>query len=151
MSAPVALLEVADLVKRYQGRGWRPRRRTVYALNGVSFSIAAGETLGVVGESGSGKSTLGRVVVRLAEADGGSVRFEGTEVRSLPRRALRALRRRIQMIFQDPSGSLNPRMRVGEAVGEGLEIHRLGSRRDREARVRQLFEEVGLDPVYADR
>ena len=149
MTAP--LLEVTELVKRYEGGGPLRRRRAVHALNGVSFAIARGETLGLVGESGSGKSTLGRVVIRLAPASAGSVRFEGNEVLSLGGAELRTLRRRMQMVFQDPYSSLNPRMRAGTAVAEGLEIHRLLPRREIPARVAQLFDEVGLDPSYATR
>ena len=145
------LLEVTDLVKRYEGGGPLRRKRPVHALNGVSFAIARGETLGLVGESGSGKSTLGRVVIRLAPASGGSVRFEGAEVLSLGREELRSLRRRMQMVFQDPYSSLNPRMRAGAAVAEGLEIHRLLPRREIPARVAQLFDEVGLDASYTAR
>ncbi|HTL05721.1 MAG TPA: oligopeptide/dipeptide ABC transporter ATP-binding protein [Gemmatimonadales bacterium] len=149
MTAP--LLEVTDLVKRYEAGGPLRRRQPVYALNGVSFTIARGETLGLVGESGSGKSTLGRLVLRLLPATGGSVRYEGQEVFGLDGAALRALRRRMQMVFQDPYSSLNPRMRAGTAVAEGLEIHRLLPRREIPARVAQLFEEVGLDATYLTR
>ena len=144
------LLEVRDLARRFERRGLGNRRR-VYALNGVSFTLARGETLGLVGESGSGKSTLGRVLLRLAEPDSGTVRFDGTDLLSLPPRELRALRRRIQMVFQDPYGSLNPRMKVGDAVAEGIAIHRLVPPRDRPARVRALLEEVGLEPGLAER
>jgi oligopeptide/dipeptide ABC transporter ATP-binding protein len=149
MTAP--LVSVTDLVKRYEGRAALRRRRPVFALNGVSFTIAPGETLGLVGESGSGKSTLGRVVVRLAPASSGSVRYEGEEILGLEGKALRRLRRRIQMIFQDPYSSLNPRLRAGAAVAEGLEIHRLLPPREIPARVAQLFEEVGLAPIYLTR
>ena len=149
MTAP--LLEVNDLVKRYESGGPLRRRHPVHALNGVSFSLARGETLGLVGESGSGKSTLGRVVLRLAPASGGSVRFEGQDVLALGGKALRSLRRHMQMIFQDPYSSLNPRMRAGTAVAEGLEVHRLLPRKDVPARVAQLFDEVGLDPSYLTR
>jgi len=144
--SPAPLLEVTDLVKQFPGRGWRRARGTVHAVNGVSFALAPGETLGVVGESGSGKSTLGRLVVRLLEADAGGIRFAGVDLRALDRRGLRSLRRRMQMVFQDPYGSLNPRMRVGEIVREGLEIHRLGTGPERVTTVARLFEEVGLDP-----
>ena len=149
MSQP--LLEVTDLVKRYEAGGPLRRRHPVYALNGVSFAIARGETLGLVGESGSGKSTLGRIVVRLVPASGGSVRFEGQEVFGLEGAPLRALRRRMQMVFQDPYSSLNPRLRAGTAVAEGLEIHRLLPRGEVAGRVAQLFEEVGLDASYVSR
>jgi len=149
MSSP--LLEVTELFKRYEAGGPVRRRRPVYALNGVSFAIARGETLGLVGESGSGKSTLGRIVVRLVPASGGSVRYEGQEVLGLEGAPLRSLRRRMQMVFQDPYSSLNPRLRAGTAVAEGLEIHRLLPRGEMAGRVAQLFDEVGLDPSYTAR
>ena len=149
MTAP--LLEVTELVKRYESGGAFRRRHAVHALNGVSFTLAHGETLGLVGESGSGKSTLGRVVLRLAPASAGSVRFEGQDVLSLGGKALRALRRHMQMIFQDPYSSLNPRMRAGTAVAEGLEVHRLLPRKEVAGRVAELFEEVGLDQTYLTR
>src|SRR5262245_9863809 len=119
------LLEVTDLEKRYEDGGPFRARRPVHALNGVSFSLARGETLGLVGESGSGKSTLGRVIIRLIPPSAGSVRFDGQEILPLKGGELRALRRRMQIVFQDPYSSLNPRMRAGTAVAEGLEIHRL--------------------------
>ena len=145
------LLEVTELSKRYEAGGPIRRRLPVYALNGVSFAIAPGETLGLVGESGSGKSTLGRVVLRLAPASGGSVRYEGREILALEGPPLRSLRRRMQMVFQDPYSSLNPRLRAGSAVAEGLEIHRILPRREIPGRVAGLFEEVGLDASYASR
>jgi oligopeptide/dipeptide ABC transporter ATP-binding protein len=149
MTAP--LLEVTELTKRYEAGGLIRRRQPVYALNGVSFTIGRGETLGLVGESGSGKSTLGRVVLRLAPASGGSVRYEGREILPLEGSPLRSLRRRMQMVFQDPYSSLNPRLRAGSAVAEGLEIHRMLPRRDIPDRVARLFEEVGLDASYTAR
>jgi oligopeptide/dipeptide ABC transporter ATP-binding protein len=145
------LLEVTGLAKRYEAGGMLRRRHPVYALNGVSFAIARGETLGLVGESGSGKSTLGRIVVRLVPASAGSVRYDGEEVLGLEGAPLRSLRRRMQMVFQDPYSSLNPRLRAGAAVREGLEIHRLLPRGEMAGRVAQLFEEVGLDSSYTDR
>jgi oligopeptide/dipeptide ABC transporter ATP-binding protein len=150
MTAP--LLEVRDLTKRYASGGLlQGQRKTVYAVNGVSFDLLPGETLGVVGESGSGKSTLGRTILRLIPATGGEVRFGGTDVFAARGAALKGLRRRMQIIFQDPFSSLNPRMTAGAAVAEGIEIHRLLPRRDIRARVAALFQEVGLDPVYIAR
>ncbi len=150
MTAP--LLEVRDLVTRYETGGLlRGPRRHVYAVNGVSFDLAPGETLGLVGESGSGKSTVGRTILRLTPATGGSVRFAGTDVLASEGAALRALRCRMQIVFQDPYSSLDPRMSLGRAVAEGLEIHRLVPRAEIETRVARLFEEVGLDPSYMAR
>jgi oligopeptide transport system ATP-binding protein len=138
MNAP--LLRVKDLVKQFPVKGGR-----VHAVDGVSFDIAAGETLGLVGESGCGKSTTGRCILRLIEPTSGSVWFEGTEVTSLGRRALRLLTRDMQIIFQDPFASLNPRMSVGRIIGEALIIHRLAkTQREFDERVVQLLETVGL-------
>ncbi len=149
MTAPRPLLEVRDLVTRYETGGMlRGPRRVVHAVNGVSFDIAPGETLGLVGESGSGKSTVGRTILRLTPASAGSVRFDGVNVLTLPAGPLRAMRRRMQIVFQDPYSSLNPRMRAGVAVAEGLEIHRLLPAREIPGRVARLFEEVGLDASY---
>ncbi len=149
MTAP--LIEAHGLEKRFERRGFGIRRRPVYALNGVDLAVAPGETLGVVGESGSGKSTLARVVLRLIDADAGQVRFEGVNLLTLPPRVLRPLRRRMQMVFQDPYGSLDPRMTVGEAVAEGLEIHRLARGPARRERVVSLLQEVGLEAALAAR
>jgi len=148
-----ALLQVRDLVKHYPGeRRWlglgRPRF-VVRAVDGVSFDIVRGRTLGLVGESGCGKSTVGRTILRLQEATAGAVRFDGNDVFALRGEALRALRRRMQIIFQDPYGSLNPRMTIGRTVREGLDIHGLGSRDERQARVAALLGEVGLDAELA--
>lgn len=147
------LLEVQNLVKHYPGeRSWlglgRPRS-VVRAVDGVSFDIAPGRTLGLVGESGCGKSTVGRTILRLAEPTAGGVRFDGQDVLALKGGALRALRRRMQIVFQDPYGSLNPRMTIGRTVREGLDIHRLGTAADRPARVAALLAEVGLDAELA--
>ena len=152
MSDHQALLEVVDLVKHFRPMGLlRTKARPVRAVDGVSFDIARGKTLGLVGESGCGKSTVGRTILRLEEPTKGSVRFEGHDIFSLPPRQLRALRRRMQIIFQDPYGSLNPRMRVGRAVAEGIEIHRLAPRSEIPDRVASLLTEVGLDPNAAER
>jgi oligopeptide/dipeptide ABC transporter ATP-binding protein len=146
------LLRVIDLVKHYTAGGLFVRRAPpVRAVDGISFELARGETLGLVGESGCGKSTVGRTILRLQEPTAGQAFFEGMDVFALERDDLRRLRRRMQIIFQDPYGSLNPRMRIGDAVAEGIEIHRLATGADVERRVRALLEEVGLDPGYARR
>jgi oligopeptide/dipeptide ABC transporter ATP-binding protein len=123
----------------------------VQAVNDVSFDVARGETLGVVGESGCGKTTTGRTILRLIEPTSGEIRFEGRDVNSMGTSELRALRREMQIIFQDPVSSLNPRMTVGAIIREGLTIHRLAEGAAADARVRQLLQEVGLRPEYATR
>jgi peptide/nickel transport system ATP-binding protein len=146
------LLEVRDLVKHYTASGLFARGAPpVRAVDGVSFDVARGETLALVGESGCGKSSVGRTVLRLQEPTGGEARFEGVDVFGLDRIALRRLRRRMQIIFQDPYGSLNPRMTVGAAIAEGIEIHRLATGPEVGRRVSALLEEVGLDPAYGRR
>src|SRR5881628_1399204 len=147
------LVEVRDLHKRYPlGGGLFGRARAwVRAVEGVTLAIQPGETLGLVGESGCGKSTLGRLMLRLLEPTAGDVRFDGRSLLGLRARELRALRREMQIIFQDPYGSLNPRMRVASIVGEGLVIHLLGTRAERRARVAELLELVGLPPEAAGR
>jgi oligopeptide transport system ATP-binding protein len=119
-------------------------------VDGVTFDVLAGETLGLVGESGSGKSTTGRALLRLVEPTGGSVTFQGEDVTALAPEALRAARRHMQMIFQDPYASLNPRIPVGRIVREPLDIHAMGSARERDARVAELLDLVGL-PTHAAR
>ncbi|MBI4716853.1 MAG: ATP-binding cassette domain-containing protein [Planctomycetes bacterium] len=119
-------------------------RRRTRAVDGVSLRIAAGETLGLVGESGSGKTTLGRAVLRLVPVVAGAIRFDGVELTALPPRRLRELRRHMQIVFQDPWGSFDPRMTVGQIVAEPLVIHRIGSRAQRRQRVANLLERVGL-------
>ena len=118
----------------------------VQAVNDVSFDVARGETLGVVGESGCGKTTTGRTILRLIEPTSGEITFEGRDVRSMGTSELRALRREMQIIFQDPVSSLNPRMTVGSIIREGLTIHHLAEGAAADARVRQLLQEVGLRP-----
>ena len=148
------LLEVADLRKEFHARsGFFIERvsHTVNAVDGVSFSIAEGKTLGLVGESGSGKSTTGYCVLQLLKATSGSVRFEGRELTDMGRDDVRKLRREMQIVFQDPYSSLNPRMTVGDIVGEPLVVHGVGSRRDRSARVRELLDVVGFDPSFSNR
>ncbi len=146
------LLEVRDLVKHYREPGlFRASAPPVRAVDGVSFRVAQGETLALVGESGCGKSSVGRTILRLQEPTAGRAVFEGVDLFSLDRAALRQLRRRMQIIFQDPYGSLNPRMTVGAAVAEGIQIHRLAPARAVPERVAALLREVGLDPGYGSR
>ncbi|MFB9265370.1 ABC transporter ATP-binding protein [Bradyrhizobium erythrophlei] len=152
MSEP--LLSVQNLIKVFPIHGGLLRRQTgsIHAINGVDFHIEAGETLGLVGESGCGKSTTGRCVLRLIEPTSGDIQFDGRNVLSLTREELRALRRDIQIIFQDPYASLNPRMSVGAIIGEALIIHRLAkSKRQFEGRVAHLLETVGLEADHMTR
>jgi ABC-type oligopeptide transport system ATPase subunit len=153
MTAPqTPLLEVRDLVKHYTSGGlFRKAAPPVRAVDGVSFTVGRGETLALVGESGCGKSSVGRTLLRLQEPTSGSAVFEGEELFTLDRERLRALRRRMQIIFQDPYSSLNPRMRVGDAIAEGIQIHRLAQGAEVKRRVEALLAEVGLDPSYAGR
>ncbi len=147
-----ALLEVRDLVKYYTaGALFRGSAPPVRAVAGVSFEVGRGETLALVGESGCGKSSVGRTILRLQEPTGGQVTFEGNDVFALDRKSLRRLRRRMQIIFQDPYSSLNPRMSVGAAIAEGIEIHHLARGAEIGRRVGALLGEVGLDPGYARR
>ncbi len=152
--SPAPLLEVRGLRKSFPIKEGLLRRTVgeVTAVDDVSFAVARGEILALVGESGSGKTTTGRLVLRLLEPTGGSVRFDGTDIAAMPRGTLRAFRRRMQIIFQDPFSSLNPHMRVGDAIEEALYIHGLGgSRAGRRARVLELLDLVGLRPDHADR
>ncbi len=146
------LLSVQHLVKEFRGTGglWS-KSVAVRAVDDVSFDLAIGESLGLVGESGSGKTTLARLILRLTQATAGNVTFDGVDVLGLDARSLRALRRRIQIVFQDPFGSLNPRMTVGVAVREPIEVHHIAKRSEAAGKVTQLFQEVGLDPSYVDR
>ena len=146
------LLSVRDLKVHFPIRKGTFGRVTghVKAVDGVSFDLWPGETLGLVGESGCGKSTTGRAILRLLEPSAGEVRFDGQDVGALDREGLRALRRRAQIVFQDPFGSLNPRMSVGAMLEEALKVHRLGGRNRRD-RVVQLLERVGLRAEHVDR
>ncbi|MDR1979257.1 MAG: ATP-binding cassette domain-containing protein [Synergistaceae bacterium] len=133
------LLEVRDLVKHFKvGAG------TVHAVDGVSFSIMEGETLGLVGESGCGKSTTGRVLIRLTDATSGSVTYQGQDILALNKPKMTAMRREMQIIFQDPFSSIDPRKTVGDTIGKPLYIHHIGTKREREERIDHLMELVGL-------
>jgi len=148
------LVEVSNLRTWFPVLGGVFRRRVgeIKAVDGVSFSVNAGQTVGLVGESGSGKTTVGRTLLNLTPATDGSVKFDGRETLGLPERQFRPLRRRMQMIFQDPFGSLNPRLTVGAILAEPLEIHFAAmSASDRRARVAELLELVGLRPNMAGR
>ena len=142
------LVNVRDLVKHFPVEG---SDDVVRAVDGVTFTIMRGETLGLVGESGCGKSTVGRCLLRLIEPTAGEVTFDGRDVLSLGKNELRQLRREMQIVFQDPYASLNPRMKVGDIVGEPLVIHNIGTKSDRRERVGELLRRVGLDPDYRNR
>ncbi len=147
------ILEVRDLVKYFPVTHGVFSRHVadVKAVDGVSFRIDRGETLGLVGESGSGKTTLGRCVLRLLEPTSGNVIFEGQDITHVPRKVMRSLRKEMQIIFQDPYASLNPRMTVGDIVAEPLIIHRLARGKAVDARVHELLRTVGLSPYHANR
>ena len=142
----MSLLEIRDLKKHFPvGEGLFSRHKGVIkAVDGVSLTVEEGETLGIVGESGCGKSTLGRTILRLIEPTSGEIRFQGKDLVAMSQRELRDMRRQMQIIFQDPYASLNPRMRVGEIVGEGLEIHKLAKGKAKRDRVMDLLHQVGL-------
>jgi len=146
------LVKVRGLKTWFPVRGGLWEKRYVRAVDGVSFDIPRGKTLALVGESGSGKTTVGRSILRLVEATAGQVYFDGADVLTMPGREVRGLRRDMSMIFQDPAGSLNPRMTVGGIVAEPLKVHRLcANRRERAERVAALLERVGLSPDHARR
>jgi oligopeptide/dipeptide ABC transporter ATP-binding protein len=142
------LVSVRDLVKHFPVEG---SDDVVRAVDGVTFQIFAGETLGLVGESGCGKSTVGRCLLRLIEPTSGHVTFHGRDILALDKKELRQIRREMQIVFQDPYASLNPRMKIGDIVAEPLVIHNQGSKNDRRERVAQLLRRVGLDPDYMNR
>ncbi|MBA4370119.1 MAG: peptide ABC transporter ATP-binding protein [Coriobacteriaceae bacterium] len=148
-----ALLEVRDLVKHFEVRQGVFSRKTgdVKAVDGVSFAVEEGKTLGLVGESGCGKSTTGRCLIRLLKATSGEIVFEGRDVRSMRGADLKAYRRDVQVIFQDPYASLNPRFTIGEIVAEPLLVHSIGTPAERTGRAKELLEVVGLNPEHINR
>ena len=149
----MSLLEVKDLKKHFPIKSGVLKRTTgqVYAVDGVSFNVEKGETLGLVGESGCGKSTTGRSVLRLIAPTAGTIVFEGIDVMAASRSQMQTLRRDMQIIFQDPYASLNPRMRVRNIIGESLKIHKIGTDAERKKRVFELLETVGLSIEHAER
>jgi peptide/nickel transport system ATP-binding protein/oligopeptide transport system ATP-binding protein len=147
------LVELRDLVKEFPVRGGVLQRQiaTVQAVAGVDLAIAKGETIGLVGESGCGKTTLGRLLTRLLEPTSGTISFDGTDITHLSGRQLKPFRRRVQIIFQDPYGSLDPRSQVGPIISEGLRLHGVGDRDERRERVKEMLELVGLHAAHASR
>jgi ABC-type oligopeptide transport system ATPase subunit len=151
-SAGVPLLDVRHLTKEFdERRGFLGPRRSTRAVHDVTFTIDEGQTFGLVGESGSGKTTTGRCILRLIEPTSGEVWFRGTDVLKYSRQELRLARRHMQIVFQDPYSSLNPRMRARQIVEEPLIIHRQGTSAERRDRVAELFRLVGLDPAHLER
>jgi len=145
------LVSVTDVYKHFPTGGGFGRGAVVRAFDGVTFEISGGETLGLVGESGCGKSTLGRVIMQLQTATQGSIKFEGRELTKMKGNELRNVRQRMQMIFQDPYASLNPRMTIGDIVGEPLKNFGLGNKRAREKRVQEVMRVCGLNPNFSNR
>ena len=147
------LLEIKELVKYFPVRGGLLQRVVawVQAVDNVSFNIREGETVGLVGESGCGKTTVGRTVLRLIEPTSGSVFFQGTDVAQLKGKDLKAIRRNMQIIFQDPYASLDPRMPIGESIAEGLKIHNIGTPRQRFETTIEMLRKVGMEDYHARR
>ena len=147
------LVKVTNLKKYFPIMRGVLRRQVgaVRAVDDVTFNIYEGETLGLVGESGCGKSTTGRVILRLLDPTGGSVEFQGRDITGLSKSELRKARREMQMIFQDPYASLNPRLTVGSIIGEPLEVHKIGDPKSRKERVQELLKVVGLNPYFVNR
>ncbi len=153
LPGPRPLVEVTDLVKHFPVRGGILQRQigTVQAVDGVSFDVRRGETLGLVGESGCGKTTVGRLLLRLIEPTAGTILFDGVDLTALKGSALKPYRRRMQIIFQDPYASLDPRSPISDSIGEGLRIHGLGTPQERADKVRRMMDMVGLQPYHARR
>jgi oligopeptide transport system ATP-binding protein len=154
MAETEVILKVDHLVKHFpimRGTIFRKQVGAVRAVDDISFEVRRGETLGLVGESGCGKSTTGRAILQLHRPTSGHVLFEEVDLVRLKGEELRKMRRRMQMIFQDPYASLNPRMTIGEIIGEPLLVHNLANKRESESRVEELLELVGLNPAYANR
>ncbi len=141
------LIQIENLKKHFPASGGQ----SVRAVDDVSFNIERGETLGLVGESGCGKTTVGRCLLRLIEPTSGEIKFDGQDLLSLGKSEMRALRRRMQIVFQDPYSSLNPRMKVGDIIGEPLIVHSIGNKQERKDRIAELLRVVKLDPDYANR
>jgi oligopeptide transport system ATP-binding protein len=150
---PSPLLEVSELTHHFVVRkgAFEREHATVHAVDGVSFGIYEGETLGLVGESGCGKTTLGRCIVRLLRPTAGRIVFAGRPIEGLEAGELKGIRRQLQIVFQDPYASLNPRKRIAEIIADPLRVHGIGNRRERRARVAELLRTVGLSPEHADR
>jgi peptide/nickel transport system ATP-binding protein len=151
-ASPPTLLEVTGLTKRFpltRGVIFARTRGEIHAVEDVGFTVARGQTLGIVGESGSGKSTIARMITRLIDPTAGTVAFDGVDITQTTGSALRGLRRRIQMVFQDPSGSLNPRQTAGQIIGAPLRVHHIAG--ERRAQVAALLERVGLNPEHGSR
>ena len=153
MNGTAPLVEVRDLVKHFPVRGGVLQRTVgwVQAVDGVSFEVRRGETLGLVGESGCGKTTVGRLLLRLIEPTSGSIRFDGADLTAIKGAALKPYRRRMQIIFQDPYASLDPRTPISDSIGEGLRIHGIGNEAERREKVRKTMDLVGLQPYLARR
>jgi oligopeptide transport system ATP-binding protein len=154
MSEKEVLLHVKDLVKHFpitQGIIFQKHKGAVHAVDGITFDIYQGETLGLVGESGCGKSTAGRTILQLYKPTSGQVVFDGVNLVNLSSEKMRKTRKKMQMIFQDPYASLNPRMTVSEIIGEAMVSHRMGSRKEIQLRIIDLLEKVGLNPAFANR
>ncbi|MEA4908814.1 MAG: dipeptide/oligopeptide/nickel ABC transporter ATP-binding protein, partial [Anaerolineaceae bacterium] len=154
MSSPETLLQVDQLVKHFpimRGIIFEKQVGAVHAVDGVSFDIKKGETLGLVGESGCGKSTTGRTILQLYRPTSGKVIFEGVDLVQVNGETLRKTRRKMQMIFQDPYASLNPRMTVGEIIAEPMQIHKTHQGKEQQERVEYLLKMVGLNPAFSNR